>query len=127
MLAIILAIFLLTNPQLSKNKYVSSDFKLEKGKHNEFALIVTLKPTNGIHINSEPAPSIKFNDPPVEILEIKFDKKEKNYIDTQKPIIVKLKSKTKNLKSLRGELTYFYCSNSEGWCSKFVEKFEVKP
>ena len=36
MLAIILAIFLLTNPQLSKNKYVSSDFKLEKGKHNEF-------------------------------------------------------------------------------------------
>ena len=40
MLAIILAIFLLTNPQLSKNKYVSSDFKLEKGKHNEFALIV---------------------------------------------------------------------------------------
>ncbi len=126
MLAIILAIFLLTNPQLSKNKYVSSDFKFEKGKHNEFALIVTLKPTNGIHINSEPAPSIKFNDPLVEILEIKFDKTEKNYIDTQKPIIVKLKSKTKNLKSLKGELTYFYCSDSEGWCSKFVEKFEVK-
>jgi len=100
---------------------------LKKGKHNEFALIVTLKPTNGIHINSEPAPSIKFNDPPVEILEIKFDKTEKNYIDTQKPIIVKLKSKTKNLKSLNFGFNADLGLKGEGWCSKFVEKFEVKP
>lgn len=127
MLAIILTIFLLTNPQSNKNKYVSSDFKLEKNKHNEFIFTIILKPSDGIHINSKPAPSIKFNDPLVEILETKFDKTEKNYIDTRKPIIVKLKIKTRNLNSLKGELTYFYCSDSEGWCSKFVEKFEVKP
>ncbi len=126
MLGIILTIFLLASPQPNKNKYVSSDFKLEKSKHNEFILTIILKPVDKIHINSEPTLSIKFNDPLIEILEIKFDKTEKNYIDTRKPIIVKLKPKVKNLKSLSGELTYFYCSEAEGWCSKFTERFEVK-
>jgi hypothetical protein len=123
---VVLITFLLINLQSNKNKYVSSNFKLEKNKHNEFTLVITLRPTDGIYINSEPEPKIKFDDSMVEALEVRFDKTEKNYIDTQKPIIVKLKSKTKNLKSLKGELTYFYCSDSEGWCSKFVEKFEVK-
>ncbi|MFN3134205.1 MAG: hypothetical protein ACK44H_01395 [Candidatus Kryptonium sp.] len=123
----VLITLLLINPQVNRNKYVSSNFKLERNKPNEFILVVTLKPADGIYINSEPEPKVKFNDSLVEALEVKFDKTEKNYIDTRKPIIVKLKSKTKVLKSLKGELTYFYCSNSEGWCSKFVEKFEVKP
>lgn len=123
--AFTLLIFLPYKPQSKTNIYVLSSFKLEKIKPDKLTLIIDLKPAIGIHINSEPKPEIKFNEP-VEVLSIKFDKTEKNYIDTQKPIIVELKIKTQGIKSLSGKFTYFYCSDDEGWCSKFVESFKVK-
>jgi len=124
-LCLILLVLSPHKPQSKTNKYVLSNFKLEKIKQDKFALIITLKPIPGIHINSEPRPEIKFNEP-VEVLNIKFDKAKGSYIDTQKPIIVELKIKTHEIKSLSGKFIYFYCSDDEGWCSKFVENFRVE-
>ncbi|MCS7229143.1 MAG: hypothetical protein RMJ81_04460 [Candidatus Kryptonium sp.] len=126
-IASLLLLFSLFNLQPKTNKYVSSYFKLEKFNPDEFILLITLKPKDGIQINAEPKPEIKINEAFAEVLSIKFDKTRDNYIDTRKPIIVRLKLKTQEIKSLSGKFIYLFCSATEGWCSRYVENFELKP
>lgn len=121
-----LALILLSNFQTRQNKYVTLEFKVEKGKHDKTTLLIFLNPVEGIHINSEPGPMINFASKDVEVINIRFEKTPQNYIDTKKPITIELKLKSKKIKKLNGELTYFYCSETEGWCSKSVDKFEAK-
>ncbi len=109
-----------------QNKYVSLKFKAEKRGTDKAVFFIFLKTMDGIHINSEPKPEIILDDNEVEILNIKFEKTEKNYIDTNKPIKAEIKSKSKNLKLLKGKFICFYCSETEGWCSKLVNNFEIE-
>jgi hypothetical protein len=124
-LAIVFILFFI-NFQVQKNKFVSSEFKIGRQKQDRVTVSIFLNPTNGIHVNSEPKPDIKFNNENVEIIEVKFEKTQKNYIDTGKPIKVEIKLKSKAISTLTGQFTYFYCSEIEGWCSKATEKFEIK-
>lgn len=119
-------VLLFSNFQVHKNKFVSSEFKIEKQKQDKVTVLIFLNPANGIYVNSEPKPDIKFNNENVEIASVKFEKTQKNYIDTSKPIKVEIKLKSKNISTLTGQFTYFYCSATEGWCSKAAEKFEIK-
>lgn len=112
--------------QAQNNKFVSSKFKIERQDQDRATVLIFLNPTNGIYINSEPKPDIKFNSENVEIIGVKFEKTSKNYIDTDKPIKVEIKLKSKTISTLTGQFTYFYCSEIEGWCSKTTEKFEIK-
>ncbi|MEN3037973.1 MAG: hypothetical protein ABDI07_02275 [Candidatus Kryptonium sp.] len=126
-IASLFLVFSIFTTQPKTTKYVVSNFKLEKSKSDEFILLITLKPNDGIHINAEPKPEIKINEAFAEVLSINFDKTKDNYIDTKKPIIVRLKINTQEIKSLSGKFTYLFCSATEGWCSKYVESFELKP
>ncbi len=117
---------LFINFQVQKNRFVSSEFKIEKHKQDKVTILIFLNPTEGIHVNSEPSPDVKFTSANAEIINVKFEKTQKNYIDISKPIKVDIRLKSKNIPTLNGEFTYFYCSEIEGWCSKATEKFEIK-
>jgi len=122
-----LLIFILAlNFTQKQNKFVSTSFKLKKLSNDRAILQIFLTPTPGIHINSQPAPEISFESKDLKIVDVKFEVDEKNYLNTKKPISFYLALNSKNLNVITGKLTYFYCSEKEGWCSKFTEKFEIK-
>lgn len=123
---VLTSILFFFNFQIQKNRFVSYEFKIEKYGKDRVVFSIFLSPMDGIHVNSEPKPDVKFDNPNIEILNIKFEKTGKDYIDTSKPIKIDLKLKSKAITTLNGEFTYFYCSETEGWCSKGTNKFEIK-
>lgn len=95
-------------------------------------LVVKFKPKEGIHINLDPPVSLKFDSSAFlsKVEKLKMPKQNKGeYLDTKKELVQKF-SLSKNIKAgeiaLKGTLVYFYCSASEGWCSRFKHPFEIK-
>jgi len=122
-------------PQTNGDKYnddvdvTVSLKKLEIKSGGTAQLIINFKPKKGIHINL---------DPPIEIeLEKNFASKGKteipkmkkeSYLNTEKPLkqnITLKKNITPGAHTLKGKLNYFYCSDSEGWCSRFTQDFQL--
>ncbi|MBI4548177.1 MAG: hypothetical protein HY707_09360 [Ignavibacteriae bacterium] len=94
-------------------------------------LLISLKPKQGFHIVIIPPMQITFD----SLCGIQLiDKPDipqttnKEYVDTSKPITQKFALAT-TLKpgaaTIKGILTYFYCSDAEGWCSKFKQPIEL--
>ena len=118
----------------SKNKFVSyhvtanqSSFKTgSKG-----TLLFDLQPQKGIHINIQPAPSFSIDTTSgftsAGNLEIIKDSST-GFLSKQKPIkqsfLVPHNTKTGKA-TVRGVLTYYYCSDAEGWCSRFKQPVEL--
>lgn len=94
-------------------------------------LLVSLVPKKGIHVNLIPPISITFDSTSVisDIGKIEIPKSSKpEYLEPTKPIRLSfsLSARAKNGPiTLRGTVTYFFCSDAEGWCSKFKQPFEV--
>ncbi len=94
-------------------------------------LTFTLNPDKGIHINSDPAPSFVF-DSTCGIaadgkLEVPKDEKTK-FVSKKLPIkqgFLIPAGVTTGTVSIRGTLTYYYCSDAEGWCSRFKQPVEI--
>ncbi|MBA4312444.1 MAG: hypothetical protein C0417_07420 [Chlorobiaceae bacterium] len=94
-------------------------------------LLIRFKPKQGIHINFEPPISVKFDSTlylnKVEKLIIPRKPKQE-YFDHKQDLIQKF-SITKDTPPgdivLKGTLIYFYCSGSDGWCSRYKHPFEV--
>jgi len=114
------------------NEYVKFSSKLSSSSLKPGAsghLLVSLKPVKGIHINLKPAMSVRFDSlsevRPNGDLEIP---KKGEYLDAagniRIPIIVPA-SRTPGNAVLRAELTYYYCSDAEGWCSRFKQPIEL--
>lgn len=103
----------------NSQKYVGVEISpatLEVANGKEFFLSLSLKPSEGIHLNAEPPVTIKSAD------SVKFSidsfSKTGEYLDSSKPLRVKciasgLKSGTH---TVIVEITYTYCSSKEGWC-----------
>ena len=118
----------------AKNEWVSFQVRLKdkttkQGKEN--ALLISLHPKEGIHINLTPPISIRFDSNDAFRIDIALvlPKNPKNaYLDTSKNIEQEF-TVSKNAKAgsltIKGVLTYYYCSDAEGWCSKFKQPFEV--
>ncbi|MFI5253637.1 MAG: hypothetical protein ACHQQQ_14540 [Bacteroidota bacterium] len=95
------------------------------------SILISLNPKKGIHINLQTPTSIKFDSS--EIVKAAGDlvlpkNANDNYLDISKNIVQKI-AISKNAKpgttTIKGNFTYFYCSDEEGWCSKFKQPFEV--
>jgi hypothetical protein len=117
-----------------KNKYVSfeislKDSNLKAGTTGELQILLT--PKKGFHINMIPPIQIifekskhfeSFGKPYVPAAE------DTAYLDASKPVrqsfklakFIKEKSFT-----LKGTLNYYYCSESDGWCSKYSQPIEI--
>jgi hypothetical protein len=117
-----------------KNEYVDIQIKI---KQNEFKpgstgeLEIRFKTKEGIHINFEPPISLKFDSTALlyKVEKLNVPRKPKQeYLNTAQPLIQKF-TLAKNISTgtsiIKGTLTYFYCSGSDGWCSRFKYPFEV--
>lgn len=88
-----------------------------------------LHPNKGIHVNLEPPISVAFDSasPVKPSGKLDIPRLEKvPYLDPAKPIVQRVTIPRQNGKdtlTLKGTLTYFYCSDAEGWCSKFKQPF----
>ncbi len=94
-------------------------------------ILISLRPKHGIHINLETPTSIKFDSSeafkPTGDLTLPKNPKD-NYLDTSKFIqqsITVSKSAKTGAMTIKGIFTYYYCSDEEGWCSKFKQPFEL--
>ena len=94
-------------------------------------LLISLKPKDGIHINLDPPLTLKLDSSVAYSLVGKpiFSKTNKSeYIDIAKPIkqSFTLSKKIKpGLVQLKGTLSYFYCSGSDGWCARFKQPIDI--
>lgn len=95
------------------------------------ALQFNLRPQKGIHVNLDPPMSVTFDSTaPVKAAgKLEVPRMEKfPYLDTSKAIVQRFtiaKQPKPGAVILTGILTYFYCSDAEGWCSKFKQPFAV--
>ena len=115
------------------NTYVAFDSRVKERSlkaGGSGSILFTLTPQKGIHVNVTPPLSLSLDSASListagKLRITKLD----TLLDSSKPIIqpITLSAKaTAGPAILRGTLTYFYCSDSEGWCSKFNQPFEVK-
>jgi hypothetical protein len=119
-----------TKPFLA-NQYVSCTYKLSTPSLKPGGsghLLVSLKPVKGIHINLKPVMSVRFD----SLSEVRPNgdpeiPKKGEYLDAAGNIripIVLPASRKPGSAALRAELTYYYCSDAEGWCSRFKQPIE---
>jgi hypothetical protein len=118
--------------RFTDNKYVTVEVvvkekNIKPGSSSD--LHISLKPVSGIHINLKPAIELKLDSASVvSIIDKPSIPKGKEYLDTSTPVTQRL-SIPNNLKpgeiSVKGTLTYYYCSDKDGWCSKFKQPFTV--
>ena len=92
-------------------------------------LIVNFKPKKGIRINLDPPIEIELEKSIASKGKIEIPKMKKEaYLNPAKPLKQNFTLK-KNISpgthTLKGKLNYFYCSDAEGWCSRFIQDFQL--
>lgn len=118
------------------NEYVKFELSLDQKKlkpGTNGQLLISLMPKKGIHINLQPPLDLMLEKNPAitlagkpELARVRVDTSD--YLDASKPIkqsFTLAKSAKKGSVTLKGTLTYFYCSDSEGWCSRFKQPINL--
>ena len=115
------------------NQYVACTVTAKDKKVNAggaTSLLFTLTPQKGIHVNFTPPMKVTFDSASVAAVagEPSVTKRD-TLVDTSHPIVQPITlaaTAPAGTAVVRGTLTYFYCSDKEGWCSRFQQPFEVK-
>jgi hypothetical protein len=92
-------------------------------------LAFLLQPVDGIHINLQPALDFKLDTASRAALAGGLIlPKGSPYLNTSAPVVQRFQI-PKDAKpgpiTLKGTLVYFFCSDKEGWCSKFKQPVEI--
>jgi hypothetical protein len=100
---------------------------LKPGEAGE--ILISLKPVKGIHINLTPPISVRFDTVSGVrqngVLTIPAHNK---FLDDSKKIVVPFllpATMRPGVTAIKAELTYYYCSDAEGWCSRFKQPVEI--
>jgi hypothetical protein len=90
-----------------------------------------------IHINEEPAPRLKLDPAQAVLLDKQpaptasapvFDPDKARYLDLSFPVVFPVafaSGAPRGTQTVKGAVTYFYCSKREGWCRKGTTEVEV--
>ncbi|MDI6765782.1 MAG: hypothetical protein QME52_03035 [Bacteroidota bacterium] len=117
-----------------ENKDVKVEFSLKQKTVNAGAtgeLLITFKTKKDIHINLDPPMKVKLDSTDViatvgKLILPKTGKSE--YLDISKPVKLQFgiskKAKPGTIR-LRGLLTYFYCSGTDGLCSRVKQPIDI--
>ena len=106
-----------------------SSATLKPGAAGEIVLIFA--PDEGIHINTDPPMEFEFEKSSfVHFKGITSLPKAATtgYLDTKKPVTYSFtldKKIQKGKHTLKGSVHYFFCSDAEGWCNRFVQPIEL--
>src|SRR5689334_989511 len=112
------------------NEYVAFKARLAPGPlraGGRAELLFSLTPKEGIHINVKPAMELKLEpgspfalDGKLRLESMKADTLE--LLNAARPVrqgILLAHSAKPGTLTLRGTLVYYYCSDAEGWCSRY--------
>ena len=101
------------------------------GKAGTGEVAVTFAPKDpDVHINTTPAPRLKL-DLAQKLLADKAGAKPavgaEKYVDTTFPVVfpVTVLAPVQGEQTVKGSLTYYYCSRREGWCRKGTADLEI--
>jgi hypothetical protein len=137
-----ITILLLILPELAvqkgsvqENTHVRSEIRLAsttmtRGGTGE--IILYLRPNEGIHINTNPAMEFEFEkQSSVHFLSITSlpTNAKTGYLNAEQPIKYSFtldKNISKGKHSIRGIVRYFFCSDAEGWCNRFVQPIDLR-
>ena len=92
------------------------------------AIRVVLTPARGIHLNGSPLPSLRLDPGSVVLARGGAEAAvgAQGYLESdvvQHVTIRKDAPRGKNV--LRGTVTYYYCSDTEGWCMRYKQALEL--
>lgn len=116
----------------TNNDHVVTELRLTKkfslSKSGDFSVRFT--PNDGIHINTEPMFDVVLENSSVfEIIgNPRFKSTDKEYLDHALPVVYTLKAKkgaAPGTHRVKGKVVYFYCSDADGWCNRFVQPFDL--
>lgn len=92
-------------------------------------LLFTFATQEGIHINLDPPIEVELDKKIAALSKLDVPKaKGSEYLNLKKPVkqTFTLNKKLKPGKhQLKGTLTFFYCSDEEGWCSRFQQTIQL--
>ena len=115
----------------AENSYVACAVSIKQNSLRAGAagkISILLTPRRGIHINLVPPVQVKFDSSDaVDSFGAPEIPKRDTTLNTSKPIVVPVtlrKTAKAGSLTLKGSVTYFYCSETEGWCSKFKQPVE---
>jgi hypothetical protein len=123
------------NPVARENKYVQVDVTLESNTviaGTEGAILFAFTPVEGIHINADPPVEVAIGKNPEVTLQgdpdISTDK-ETGFLSTSSPVRQRFSvssTATPGTYSLKGTIVYYFCSDTQGWCTKFRQRVTLK-
>ena len=130
--ALLLQVSIAGAPSPATNLHVkyTAEVKQKKVKAGSTAdLVMKLQPEKGIHINLEPPLSLVLDSSAMITVKGKLQiPKADKFLDVSKSLkqTITLSSSAKpGTQIIKGILTYYYCSDAEGWCSKFKQPVEL--
>jgi hypothetical protein len=118
--------------RLTGNKSVALEVSLQDtlvAAGDTIAMAVRFRPVEGIHINLQPPLDFKRDTSSSAALAggLVLPKGEP-YLNTNAPVVQRFvvpRGAKPGRLALKGMLTYFYCSDKEGWCSKYKQPVEL--
>jgi len=118
----------------SENKYVKvhiSAVPETMKRSNEGELLVRFLPVDGIHVNADPPMEFRFDSTQILTLKGKPDfalDNDTGYLAITSPVRQKFVI-TRHTRPgeyiVKGAIVYYYCSDDEGWCTKFTQPVEL--
>lgn len=133
-LAVLALVLAGTSPQMAGHFDVTGRFVPRKGTDGGDVAVTFVARNPDVHINENPAPRLKL-DPEQKVLADKPRKGtppppprpgEARYLDLTFPVLfpVTLAAPTAPA-TVKATVTYFYCSQREGWCRKGTDDLEL--
>lgn len=117
---------------LSNNDHVVTELVIVKkiGLSKSGELSIRFTPNDGIHINTEPMFEVVLEkNSVVEVSGLpRYKSTDKEYLDHTKPVVYSLTAKKGTAPGshrVKGKVVYFYCSDADGWCNRFVQPFDL--
>ena len=119
---------------LTGNSYVKLEVKLSRetakpGGSGEIR--ITFAPVEGIHVNADPPVEFRFDSTSEVVLQgtprLVVDKRT-GYLSTAAQVkqgFLVPRTVKPGTQQLKGVITYYYCSDTEGWCTKFTQPVEL--
>lgn len=103
----------------------------KSGPGSTITLEVKLTPVQGVHINMTPPIDVRLDSNAVigSAGALQFPKPTKDgYFDATRPFTLPItlaRSAVRGKQTISGTVVYFFCSDKDGVCSRFKQKFEV--
>jgi hypothetical protein len=99
-----------------------------RGDTGEIRIVLT--PAAGIHVNGSPLPSLRLAPGAVAVAQGAVDAavNARGYLTGDSTVVQRIgirKDAPRGTHVLRGTITYYYCSDTEGWCMRSQQALEL--